>query len=485
MIKSNKKRCDVCIIGAGPAALATLSAIHEPYTLDSMTPTQVNSASESIRYSRGVGPSTKKVCVVDPSGEWLGRWNDNFDRLGIEYLRSPALAHPDHFDINSLLAYAVANDREDELVESGCAQIRKLFGLGQTQVGLWKLPSTRLFRDFCIHLARQLKHDFVKGMAVDLTRNDNGEEDNDDTTDTSYTVTLADGSEITCKSVVLALGPTGTPVTPTKLCHVPKERLIQWPRMKEHLKSHHKRVLVVGGGLTAVQVAQYCLRSGRKVVLCSRRPLVERHFDIDTCWFDRRSANLQISEFYHQSEAERLTALKEVRGGGSVPPIYMNDVRKWQASGELSVLDGVEPEYMESTADGRVVVAMGKDEMTFDFIILACGIKPDFAANQLVKSYQEKSPLKMVGGFPSVSVDLEWSKNLFVVGALASLNVGPDSGNIMGARRAASLVANALECKAWLRDADSRGALSNRFDQLFWDEEDSSSCSSDSDSDCD
>ena len=42
-------------------------------------------------------------------------------------------------------------------------------------------------------------------------------------------------------------------------------------------------------------------------------------------------------------------------------------------------------------------------------------------------------------------------------------------------------VANALVCKAWLRDADSRGALSNRFDQLFWDEEDSSRCSSDSD----
>ena len=353
-----------------------------------------------------------------------------------------------------------------------------MFGLGETQVGLWKLPSTELFRDFCVHLAKQLKHDFVKGMAVDLTRNDDNNDGAEDD-ESYYTVTLADGSEITCKYVVLALGPTGTPVTPSKLCNVPKDRLIQWPRMKEHLNSHHKRVLVVGGGLTAVQVAQYCLRSGRKVVLCSRRPLVERHFDIDTCWFDKRSANLQIAEFYHQSEAERLAALKEVRGGGSVPPIYMNDVRKWQASGELSVLDGVEPEYLESTVDGKVVIGMGKDQMTFDFIILACGIKPDCTENQLVRSYKEKCPLKMVGGFPSVSVDLEWSKNLFVVGALASLNVGPDSGNIMGARRAASIVANALECKAWLRDSDSRGALSNRFDQLFWDEEDSS------DSDCD
>ena len=46
-------------------------------------------------------------------------------------------------------------------------------------------------------------------------------------------------------------------------------------------------------------------------------------------------------------------------------------------------------------------------------------------------------------------------------------------GNIMGARRAASIVANALECKSWLREEES-GALSNPF-QLFWDEDDSSS----------
>lgn len=49
----------------------------------------------------------------------------------------------------------------------------------------------------------------------------------------------------------------------------------------------------------------------------------------------------------------------------------------------------------------------------------------------------------------------------------------------MGARRAASIVANTLECKSWLRESDDRGALSNPF-ELFWDEDDSSS---DSDSD--
>ncbi|KAL7476517.1 hypothetical protein ACHAW6_002373 [Cyclotella cf. meneghiniana] len=173
------------------------------------------------------------------------------------------------------------------------------------------------------------------------------------------------------------------------------------------LKPNHSDVLVVGGGLTAVQAAQY----GKRVCLTSRRQLVERHFDIDTCWFDKRSTNLCISKFYHRSEAERLTALKEARDGGSVPPIYMKDLRKWEENGKLTLV----------TAD------------------------------------------------PDITVDLEWTNNLFCVRTLASLNVGPDSGNIMGAHRGASIVANSMECKAWLCDEEG-GALANPF-QLFQDNE--------------
>ena len=120
---------------------------------------------------------------------------------------------------------------------------------------------------------------------------------------------------------------------------------------------------------------------------------------------------------------------------------------------------------------------MGSDEeLAVDCIVMACGIKPESTANPFVQSIQDKIPIKMTGGFPNVSVDIEWRKNLFVVGALAGLNVGPGSGNIMGARRAASIVANTLGCKSWLREG--QGALSNKF-QLFWDEDDSSDSDSD------
>lgn len=150
----------------------------------------------------------------------------------------------------------------------------------------------------------------------------------------------------------------------------------------------------------------------------------------------------------------------------------------WQAHGKLTFVHGVEPEYLGSTGDnGKVKLSIGSDEeLAVDCIVMACGIKPESTANPFVQSIQDKIPIKMTGGFPNVSVDLEWRKNLFVVGALASLNVGPDSGNIMGARRAASIVANTLECKSWLREG--QGALSNKF-QLFWDEDDSSDSDSD------
>ena len=335
------------------------------------------------------------------------------------------------------------------------------------QVGLWKLPSTALFQDFCKDLARNLQHDYIKAYASDVTQ-DVGE---------GYIVSLKDGTEILSSSVVLALGQNGMQVVPNGLVGVPKNVLMSWDRMKESLQPHHESALVVGGGLTAVQSAQYCLRQGKKVVLCSRRPLVERHFDIDECWFDKRTANKHIAEFYHQNESERIRQLREVRGGGSVPPLYMDDLRKWEKNGQLIVVNQVDPGYICRTEDGKLLIDIG-NEVKFDCVVLACGVKTNCIMNPLVKRVHENFPIEIVEGFPNISVNLEWSKNLYVVGALAGLNVGPDAANIMGARRAATIVANAIGSKNWLRQND--GALSNKFGAFAClDDDDSTSDSSD------
>ena len=72
----------------------------------------------------------------------------------------------------------------------------------------------------------------------------------------------------------------------------------------------------------------------------------------------------------------------------------------------------------------------------------------------IVGDFCNAGPAETDGGFPCVSVDLEWAPRLFVVGCLASLQNGPDSANLIGIRLAARVVANALGCRQWLRQTN-------------------------------
>lgn len=534
--KPQQHHYDVCIVGAGPAGLAALSAIQEPYTLDTLSDYQVHQANNHLDHRQqqrqpsssvsGSGAGTiRRVCVIDPHPTWLDEWDRNFATLDIQYLRSPALAHPDHFDKNALLAFAFAGGKGGnggnggngkggrdvaDLMESGCADNRKLLALGESQVGLWKLPSAALFRAFCRAMARRLPHDYVRGHVIDVTKADgDGEVDGGANRRRPFTLTVMqsgggrgrqdgesrDGDEqrvtVTATSVVLALGTAGRPVVPPTLKGMRPGSIFPWTRLRTDLSPAHSSVLVVGGGLTAVQVAQYALRRGRRVVLCSRRPLVERHFDISEDWFDRRTSQRRLSSFYHESEDDRLRRLREARGGGSVPPVYLRDLDGWERRGAFRRVAGVEATFDGHADDGRAIVRFagkhgptGKDDAgVFDCVILACGREVDCTANPLVGRIQQRWPIRIVGGYPSVSEDLEWTPagGMYVVGGLSSLNTGPDAANLMGMRRAAGVVANALDCRCWLREAESK-VLSNRY-QAFWDDDDSTVASSTKDSD--
>jgi hypothetical protein len=470
---------DVCIIGGGPAGLACLSAICENYSLDSLSEDQVNRAARcmhKLRYPR------KSVCVIDPHSEWMEGWKEKFRALDIDFLRSPALAHPNAFDKNALLAYAIENNREDELIESGCSDQKSLLRLGETQIGLWKLPSTKLFLDFCDDLSTRLSYDFIQGTVKDLSKvflSDNSHPEEEE----CFQVTLNDGIIVKATSVILAMGTVGENIVPPGLAEVPTIFKYQWTEM-DRIPTGAETVLVVGGGLSAVQAAHRALRQNKRVVLCSRRPLVERHFDLHFDWFDRRTSTKCMADFYHLSVQERLRLLKESRDGGSVPPIYMNDIRKWERSGMLKVVVG-DAQYdrsidvamlpaaggvsTSSTNSSSVQVWIQGEPQIFDAIVLACGVQPDCARSALINNITEKWPIDIIGGFPSITEDLKWTTdNLFVVGGMGSLNIGPDAGNLMGMKRAAQVVANSLDCRCWMRECD---VLSNRFEAFLSDEE--------------
>ena len=299
------------------------------------------------------------------------------------------------------------------------------------------------------------------------------------------------------------MGAVGSPSFPKGLEHVPPTQIMHWKqldasqKMTKGIPSHWKNILVVGGGLTAVQVAQLALKqtnggSARKVVLCSRRAIVEKHLDIGLAWVDRRQAQKCQSDFYHQPLQDRLNTLKEARGGGSVPPNYVRQVESLEATGRLQRLVGI-PNFLnmeEECQDDEnassppierpLVIEIGSTSRTFDGVIVACGVQPDCTKNPVFHHLlQTFDSSKQFNGFPTVSEDLEWFPNIFVVGGMAGLNLGPDAGNLMGARRGATLIANALDCRSWLREKGN--IFANRY-SLFAMEDDDDSSSSDSES---
>ena len=490
-IKPNKKQhFDVCIVGAGPAGLAVLSAIHAPYSMDG----SVHTEAQRERAIRSLHNKQKlRVCVIDVGHGWLTSWKKNFGHLNIQHLRSPALAHPDMFDPNALLTYAVMKGREDELIESGCGDIKSLEGLGQTQVGLWKLPSTSLFVDFCDDLARSpsLPHTFFGGTTVFDIHQKTCPGKVSKSSMFELTLRREDTSaqmsdfKVTAGSVVLAVGPTGRPIIPPSIENIPKWRFWNQPLVpsEEEDNSTELPVLVVGGGLTAIQVALQEVERNKhrkgSVILCSKRNLVSRHFDIPVSWFNMRTMNKCMAElFYDRPINDRIIALKEARGGGSIPPMYMDQIRRAEQDESLRCVVGdLECESDTSkpgSLPGGTIISVkcnkgdGLDEGAINDtilrcevkdIILACGLQPtcgtpDCPPTSLIGKVQSRWPVQCEGGLPCVTQDLRWKDglDLFVVGALAALNGGPDAGNVMGMRRAAQLVANALDCHKWLRD---------------------------------
>jgi hypothetical protein len=264
--------------------------------------------------------------------------------------------------------------------------------------------------------------------------------------------------------------------------------------------------LVVGGGLTAIQVALQEVKINNSkhgsVILCSRRPLVSQHFDISVDWFNHRKTNKCMADlFYDRPIKERVAALKEARNGGSIPPLYMEQIRRAEQDGSLMcVVGNVEYDSTEKSNDelGGLTISLtcdgdefngGKTDNTLTFqvkqIILACGMKPTCGSSEcpptsLIGKIMSRWPVRCESGLPCVTQDLRWKDelDLFVVGALGALNGGPDSGNIMGMRRAAQLVANALDCHSWLRET----ALVNPF-EAFMDDYESSDSDDDEDGD--
>lgn len=259
----------------------------------------------------------------------------------------------------------------------------------------------------------------------------------------------------------LGNGKKEQPQTFLQTCHSMKIKEFPDPIVKERIaKERETNVLVIGGGLTAAQLADLAIQRGvTRVWLLTRSALRVKHFDIDLSWMGKFRNSEQARFWLADSDDERLAMLRDARGGGSITPEFYRRVKVRVAEGRLVLRERTmltEARFEENAVPGSGGVWLVKtDPPTFpseemppmDYIYFATGVQPDFSTLPYLQTMVKRNPIQAFGGFPSLNDDLMWKDDvpLFVTGRLAALRLGPAAPNLGGARLGAERIAWAIE----------------------------------------
>ena len=103
-----------------------------------------------------------------------------------------------------------------------------------------------------------------------------------------------------------------------------------------------------------------------------------------------------------------------------------------------------------------------------DYIYYATGVQSNIEHLPFLSPLREKSAVEVIGGMPCLTQDLAWAKDvpLFVSGRLAGLRIGPDCGNLEGARVSAERISWAVEA-ILEREQDSESDTEEFNQSLF------------------
>jgi cation diffusion facilitator CzcD-associated flavoprotein CzcO len=388
---------DIAIIGAGPHALTLVAHLLQK--------------SQKMQ---------GRFLVFDKSGRWMSQWFHAFAALEIPHLRSPAVHHPDP---NPYALRSFAESRPTELHPP------------------YDLPGTQLFQDFCLHLINQwqLNQCIVPAQVTHLEPLTHRRR-------TRFRLWLDNGHSVIARRVVLATG-GGVPSLPDWVSHIstpyPQERLCHSHDVNlRSLQLAGERVLIVGGGLTSGHLAVGAIARGARVILMARRDFQEKLFDADPGWLGPK----YLKGFWAEADwHNRWQMIQQARNGGSLTPAMMTQLRRAYHSGTISLHERC-----------QIVEAIWKDnywqvrchdgtEHQCDRIWMATGTKLDVTANSMLSEVLDGFPTAIVNGLPVLDTYLRWPRcELFVMGGLAALQIGPVARNLYGARMASDRIVPAL-----------------------------------------
>ncbi|PLZ97325.1 FAD-dependent oxidoreductase [Fischerella thermalis CCMEE 5268] len=390
-------KTDLAIIGAGPHAL-----------------TLVTHLLQKRQTMWG------KFLVFDKSGRWMSRWQNQFAALEIPHLRSPAVHHPDP---NPFALRKFAESRPHEFFPP------------------YDLPGTRLFNDFCQDVIRRYSLQ-QQVIPLGVTRI----EPLPHLFRPSLRLWLQDGQSIIARRVVLATGSS-------------KLQLPDWvnqitSRYPEHKLCHSssvdlrklwltsERVLIVGGGLTSGHLAVGAISRGAKVDLMIRRHLQEKLFDAEPGWLGPKYLK---GFFAEQDYQKRFDTILQARNGGSMTPAMGMQLRREVRSGNLRINENCQVVMAQWMGEKWRVQCSDGSQHEYSRIWLSTGTKFDVTSEALLQEVLEVYPIKIVNGLPVLDEYLRVPGcELFLMGGLAALQVGPTARNLSGARMASEKIVPAI-----------------------------------------
>jgi len=352
-----------------------------------------------------------RIRVLDRESDPLAVFWRCAEAVGMAYLRSPGVHHLDLHPY-SLLRFA---QREG----------RRLEGRFMPPYDRPKLP---LFRAHCDHVIRQHRLAELRLTA-------------DTQTITSqpwgYRVETTAGY-LDTRRLVLALGAGDRLGRPAWARHgEPGWHVFHHAFTRTHIPAA-STVAIIGGGISAAQLALALVRRGARPIVISRHPIREHRFDNDPAWLGPAA----MQRFSRGGPVARREMIGHARHRGSMPPELRRAVQRAVRSGLARWLD-TEVTAIDRT-DGEITLTLGRSLhlLTVAHIVLATGFHRERPGGVLVDDAIETLGLPCAAcGFPILRDTLEWRPNLYVTGALAELELGPIARNIAGARAAGERLA--------------------------------------------
>ncbi|PSB13635.1 FAD-dependent oxidoreductase [filamentous cyanobacterium CCP1] len=393
---------DIAIVGAGPQSLTLATFLLQKR--------------RSMRH---------RFMVFDPSGTWMSRWQYQFAALEIPHLRSPAVHHPDP---NPFALRAFAEGRSHELHSP------------------YDLPGTKLFQDFCQEVIQRWELD-DRVCAAQVVRVEPMPQSR-----FPFRLWLQDGQTILARRVVVANGGSGVhcpawvDAIPTPY---PDDRLLHSTHIDlRQLHLQGERILIIGGGLTSGHLAVGAASRGAQVLLMARRQIHEKLFDADPGWLGPK----YLKDFWAEPNwMTRWQMIQAARNGGSMTPAMVTRLRRLERTGQITIYE--QCQVAQAVWQGthwriccnQQAVHHCIHPLPIDRIWLSTGSTLDVTEQSLLAEVLATYPTSIVNGLPVLDEHLRWQGcELFMMGGLAALQVGPTARNLSGGRMASERIVPAL-----------------------------------------